>query len=497
MRLVSTQSAATSVSPLEAVLKGIAEDGGLFVPEFFPSIDENQMKNLIGKTYPEVAAYVLACYFDIREEVLLDITMDAYASFDDKKVVPMVKLGANEYVMELFHGPTLAFKDMALQVLPRLMTEAIRSQQSDKNVFILTATSGDTGKAALEGFAGVDNTRIAVFYPEGGVSDMQRLQMTTTKGDNTDVIAVRGNFDDAQTGVKKLFADKDFNKRMADKGYVLSSANSINFGRLAPQIAYYFFGYLQLVASGVIKMGGKINVTVPTGNFGNILAAYYAKRMGLPINKLICASNKNNVLTDFFDSGRYVVTNRTFFRTMSPSMDILISSNLERLLFELMGRDSMKVAETMKRLKFSGEYVIDMSMVNEMKEEFYADFGDDQRTSRTIRTVFDRYKYLMDPHTAVAQCVYENYVNVSKDETPTLLVSTASPYKFVQDVLEALTGRREEDPFAAARKVSEISKTSMPAQIAELENAEIVHKSVVDKENMGKAVEAIAGGEEI
>ncbi len=248
MRLVSTQSAATSVSPLEAVLKGIAEDGGLFVPEFFPSIDENQMKNLIGKTYPEVAAYVLACYFDIREEVLLDITMDAYASFDDKKVVPMVKLGANEYVMELFHGPTLAFKDMALQVLPRLMTEAIRSQQSDKNVFILTATSGDTGKAALEGFAGVDNTRIAVFYPEGGVSDMQRLQMTTTKGDNTDVIAVRGNFDDAQTGVKKLFADKDFNKRMADKGYVLSSANSINFGRLAPQIAYYFFGYLQLVA---------------------------------------------------------------------------------------------------------------------------------------------------------------------------------------------------------------------------------------------------------
>ena len=474
MRLVSTQSAATSVSPLEAVLKGIAEDGGLFVPEFFPSIDENQMKNLIGKTYPEVAAYVLACYFDIREEVLLDITMDAYASFDDKKVVPMVKLGANEYVMELFHGPTLAFKDMALQVLPRLMTEAIRSQQSDKNVFILTATSGDTGKAALEGFAGVDNTRIAVFYPEGGVSDMQRLQMTTTKGDNTDVIAVRGNFDDAQTGVKKLFADKDFNKRMADKGYVLSSANS-----------------------GVIKMGGKINVTVPTGNFGNILAAYYAKRMGLPINKLICASNKNNVLTDFFDSGRYVVTNRTFFRTMSPSMDILISSNLERLLFELMGRDSMKVAETMKRLKFSGEYVIDMSMVNEMKEEFYADFCDDQRTSRTIRTVFDRYKYLMDPHTAVAQCVYENYVNVSKDETPTLLVSTASPYKFVQDVLEALTGRREEDPFAAARKVSEISKTSMPAQIAELENAEIVHKSVVDKENMGKAVEAIAGGEEI
>ena len=480
MRLVSTQSAATSVSPLEAVLKGIAEDGGLFVPEFFPSIDENQMKNLIGKTYPEVAAYVLACYFDIREEVLLDITMDAYASFDDKKVVPMVKLGANEYVMELFHGPTLAFKDMALQVLPRLMTEAIRSQQSDKNVFILTATSGDTGKAALEGFAGVDNTRIAVFYPEGGVSDMQRLQMTTTKGDNTDVIAVRGNFDDAQTGVKKLFADKDFNKRMADKGYVLSSANSINFGRLAPQIAYYFFGYLQLVASGVIKMGGN-----------------YAKRMGLPINKLICASNKNNVLTDFFDSGRYVVTNRTFFRTMSPSMDILISSNLERLLFELMGRDSMKVAETMKRLKFSGEYVIDMSMVNEMKEEFYADFCDDQRTSRTIRTVFDRYKYLMDPHTAVAQCVYENYVNVSKDETPTLLVSTASPYKFVQDVLEALTGRREEDPFAAARKVSEISKTSMPAQIAELENAEIVHKSVVDKENMGKAVEAIAGGEEI
>lgn len=489
MRLVSTQSAATSVSPLEAVLKGIADDGGLFVPEIFPSIGENQIKNLIGKTYPEVAAYVLACYFDIREETLLGITMDAYANFDDKKVVPMVKLGDHEYVMELFHGPTLAFKDMALQVLPRLMTEAIRSQPSAKDVLILTATSGDTGKAALEGFSGVDHTRIAVFYPDGGVSDMQRLQMTTTKGDNTHVIAVRGNFDDAQTGVKRLFADKDFNARIADKGYVLSSANSINFGRLAPQIAYYFFGYTQLVSAGAVKLGDKINITVPTGNFGNILAAYYAKRMGLPVGKLICASNKNNVLTDFFDSGRYVVTNRTFFRTMSPSMDILISSNLERLLFELMGRDSMKVAETMKRLKFSGEYVLDMSMVTDMKSEFYADFCDDQRTTSTIRNIFNRYDYLMDPHTAVAQCVYEDYVKYAADDTPTLLVSTASPYKFVQDVLHALTGKRESDPFVAAKEVSRISETVLPKQIVELETAEILHKTVIEKEDMGKSIE--------
>ena len=493
----STRGAKEPVTASKAILQGLAEDGGLFVPDSIPKLTCS-MEQLAGMTYQETAYEVMKLFLtDYTEEELKYCINSAYdKKFDTDVIAPLAKV-EDAYYLELFHGATIAFKDMALSILPYLMTTAAKKNQVKNDIVILTATSGDTGKAALEGFADVPGTKIIVFYPKNGVSPIQEKQMVTQKGNNTYVVGITGNFDDAQTGVKKLFADKDFNKRMADKGYVLSSANSINFGRLAPQIAYYFFGYLQLVASGVIKMGGKINVTVPTGNFGNILAAYYAKRMGLPINKLICASNKNNVLTDFFDSGRYVVTNRTFFRTMSPSMDILISSNLERLLFELMGRDSMKVAETMKRLKFSGEYVIDMSMVNEMKEEFYADFCDDQRTSRTIRTVFDRYKYLMDPHTAVAQCVYENYVNVSKDETPTLLVSTASPYKFVQDVLEALTGRREEDPFAAARKVSEISKTSMPAQIAELENAEIVHKSVVDKENMGKAVEAIAGGEEI
>lgn len=487
MRLVSTRNAGNTVGALEGVLKGIADDGGLFVPETFPQISRECIEEIGGMTYAQAAARVLGFYFEMDPEELLAMTTVAYENFDDARVTPMKKLGKREFVLELFHGPTLAFKDMALQLLPRLMGAALAENGGKEDVLILTATSGDTGKAALEGFKDVPRTKIAVFYPEEGVSSMQKLQMVTQGGENTYVCAVRGNFDDAQTGVKQVFADPQMAEKVREKGYVFSSANSINFGRLAPQIVYYIYAYARLVRAGEVRMGDEVNITVPTGNFGNILAAYYAKRMGLPVAKLICASNKNNVLTDFFDSGRYV-TNRMFFKTMSPSMDILISSNLERLLFEVTERNAKYIEELMQTLKNEGQYSMDGSYQRLMAEEFYADFADDVRTMRTIRRIYKNYGYLMDPHTAVAQTVYEDYMTRTGDRKPSITVSTASPFKFVQDVLFAVNGERIEDPFDAAIKLSAVTGIPLPAQIASLKDAPVRFTDCVDKDGLSDVI---------
>jgi len=481
MKLVSTRNSSERISASAAMLAGMAPDGGLYVPETFPQIPELSEKAALD--YPVLSARVLGLFFDEIKGIEA-ITREAYKSFGHPLVAPVVKTASGEYVLELWHGPTLAFKDMALSVLPRLMAAAMGESG---NLLILVATSGDTGKAALEGFCDVPRTRIVVFYPNDGVSNMQRLQMVTQEGSNTHVMAVRGNFDDAQNAVKAMFTDAVFNAQAAHKGYSLSSANSINFGRLAPQIAYYLSAYAQLVAHGEINNGERINFVVPTGNFGNILAAYYAKRMGLPVARLICASNKNNILTDFFKQGSYCLE-RPFFKTMSPSMDILISSNLERLVFELMGRDATAVSAMMQRLKEEGRFDIPKAMQAALETDFYADWCDEDETAQTIRRMFEQKNYLPDTHTAVAMGVFEKYKKLG-DRTKTVIVSTASPYKFPEDVLcclgvqaEGLTG------FDAARRLSELTGLSLPLKIAALETKPVRHTGVYEKDALQKAV---------
>lgn len=486
MQLISTRNTANTQDALQAVLQGIAPDGGLYVPASFPHIPMQRLRAIGRMTYPEAAAEVMGCLFDeLSPETLSEMTRDAYANFDTPEVLPIRKLGGNEYILELYHGPTLAFKDMALQMLPRLMSAA--RGEGGREYLILTATSGDTGKAALEGFCDVPGTHIMVFYPDQGVSDMQRLQMVTQEGRNTRVCAVRGNFDDAQTGVKRIFADPTLRETLARANIALSSANSINFGRLAPQVAYYIYACAKLLESGALSEGERANVCVPTGNFGNILAAYYAKRMGAPIGRLICASNKNNVLTDFFDSGIYA-SRRAFFKTISPSMDILISSNLERLLFEAAGRDSLVTAAYMTELNQTGQYRVRDEIRTMLADEFYADFCDDAHTLSTIRSVHQRYDYLMDPHTAVAQAVYELYAERTGDRVPVLLASTASPFKFAPDVLFALTGQRESDPFRAANGVAHLTGLPVPAAIAALKRKPILHNYLYEKDGLDQAV---------
>ncbi len=486
MQVLSTRGKQAADAML-AVLQGIAQDGGLFVPERFPKLDLAYAVSLSGD-YAKLSAYVMGQFFDMSDAQMLELTQRAYATFDAPEVVPVRKLAEREYVMELTHGPTLAFKDMALQVLPRLISKALDVHEQNEDVLILTATSGDTGKAALEGFKDVPRTAIQVFYPVDGVATMQKLQMTTQEGGNVSVCAVKGNFDDAQTGVKQLFADEALRKEVAQCGFTFSSANSINFGRLIPQVAYYVFAYARLVSEGTIAQGEAINFVVPTGNFGNILAGYYAKQMGLPVAKLICASNKNNILTDFFHTGQYDV-NRDFHKTMSPSMDILISSNLERLLFEIAGRDASVVCDWMEALKASGKYEIPAQTRTLLEQGFYADFCAEEETCATIRGVFERSAYLMDTHTAVAQCVYEKYVRQTGDQTMSVVVSTANPYKFTQDVLFAVTGEREEDAFVAAQKLSKATGTAIPRQISELDENAVLHDGVVDKSQLAAALE--------
>jgi len=482
MRLVSTRNQNETTEALQAVLRGIAPDGGLYVPTSFPALPD--INSLLPLRYDALCAKMLSLFFDGVKDMGA-LTTVAYAGFDDKDVAPVKRIADGQYVMELWHGPTLAFKDMALSILPRLMTEAM-SQQQGHDVLILVATSGDTGKAALEGFCDVPHTQIFVFYPDEGVSDMQLLQMTTQRGANTHVAGVRGNFDDAQNGVKAIFGDADFAAKAAAKGYTLSSANSINFGRLAPQIAYYVWAYAQLLQRGDIAAGEKINFVVPTGNFGNILAAYYAKRMGLPVGKLICASNRNNVLTDFFRRGEYSLQ-REFYKTMSPSMDIMISSNLERLLFELTGRDEAAVRAMMAQLKSSGRYDIGETARSGLEADFWSDWCGEEETQAAIRRTFEQTGYLADTHTAVALGVYEKYKAMG-DAAKTVVVSTASPYKFPGDVLAALGGGKTGSPFTDAKKLSEMTGTAIPKQLAELEGSPVRHTAVVDIPGMADAV---------
>ncbi|MDD5018746.1 MAG: threonine synthase [Eubacteriales bacterium] len=481
MKLISTRNSGERIEASRATLQGIAPDGGLYVPVSFPDI--GALGDIVGMHYAALCAKVLGLFFDDIKD-LEALTQSAYRQFDDESVAPVKKIGAGEYVLELWHGPTLAFKDMALSVLPRLMTA---SMDKGRDILILVATSGDTGKAALEGFCDVERTKILVFYPDDGVSDMQRLQMVTQEGGNTHVVAVKGNFDDAQNGVKAIFTDSGFIKTINDKGYGLSSANSINFGRLAPQIAYYIWAYARLLTYGDISLGEKINFVVPTGNFGNILAAYYAKKMGLPVNKLICASNKNNVLADFFKKGEYSLK-RAFYKTMSPSMDILISSNLERLLFELTDRDAAAVTDMMRRLKESGAYAIDGQAKKTLESDFYAGWCDESETMDSIKSTFEEKGYLLDTHTAVAAGVYGKYKKTG-DTAKTVIVSTASPYKFPEDVLlslgEDVSGM---SIFDMAQKLSGITGTAVPAQIKALESMPVLHTRVVETGAMRDAV---------
>ena len=441
MRYSSTRDKSVSLAGAEAILLGLSRDGGLLVPESVPEFTESDMSALLGMRYPERSGYIMSLFLDdFSREELTGFAYDAYgpAKFDDGEAAPVVTIGTeNTRLLELFHGPTSAFKDVALQMLPRLLSASLKKTGESRNVCILVATSGDTGKAALEGFADVPRSKIMVFYPRDGVSDVQKLQMMTQEGNNVGVCSVLGNFDDTQTGVKAIFSNSEFRAEIDSNGYFLSSANSINWGRLLPQIVYYVSAYCDLVNSGSIELGGEINFCVPTGNFGNILAGYYARKMGLPIRQLICASNSNDVLTEFINTGVYN-REREFFTTASPSMDILVSSNLERLLFDIAGGDDTLIAGYMDALNTKGQYRVSESILTAIKSIFKCGSCDDERTKNIINCVFTEKNYLLDTHTAVAYGVLEDYRATSGDDTLTVVLSTASPFKFADSVLDAL-----------------------------------------------------------
>ena len=488
MKFISTRGKDEVINAAAAIAKGLADDGGLFVPEKFPSLTLNELKSMLDMDYAERATIVLKKYLEeYDEKELLSACKKAYSKFEDSDAAPIVKIDENLFVMELFHGPTLAFKDVALTLLPYLLRKGSDISGIKEEILILLATSGDTGKAALEGFKDAEGLKIMVFYPSQGVSDMQKLQMCTQEGSNVNVVAVEGNFDDCQTAVKKIFSDKNVQKDLLSKGVVLSSANSISFGRLSPQITYYFSAYCDLVNSGEISLGDKVDFVVPTGNFGNILAGYYAKQMGLPIGKLICASNSNNVLTEFFLQGTYDV-NRDFFKTTSPSMDILISSNLERLIFELSNRDAILTAKRMEELKSTGKYSISKEEKQKLDLEFYGDYCDEEDCAETIADFFEEYGYVLDTHTAVAMNVCMGYKTNVKDNVPTIVLSTASPYKFAHDVLKSIDGKAPVDAFKSANKLSEITAAEIPEQILELKNKEKRFSKVVSRNNTLDAV---------
>ena len=487
MKYVSTRDKARQVDAAQAIVAGLSHEGGLYVPEDFPSFSAVRIESMAGMPYAARAGEVLSAYLtDYTRQEIDECVAGAYAAarFGDDPA-PLKSVG-DLHVLELWHGPTHAFKDMALQMLPRLMTRAMKKTGVDKQVFILVATSGDTGKAALEGFCDVEGTQVGVFYPVDGVSPAQKLQMITQEGNNVHVCAVKGNFDDAQTGVKRIFGDEAFARELAEKGYALSSANSINWGRLVPQVAYYFSAYADLIKQGAITMGQEVNFCVPTGNFGNILAAYYAKRMGLPVGRLLCASNANNVLFDFIEQGVYDA-NRPFHKTTSPSMDILVSSNLERLLFELCGRDDAQVKEWMQALKTGGEYRVDDSTRAALQESFSAGWADDAKALDAIRRVHAEHGYTMDPHTAVAWAVAEQYREETCDARPMVVVSTASPYKFGRSVLTALEGEEAAaklDEFACSDELEKVSGLPMPRTLRELPTKEKRHNDVVEPASM-------------
>ena len=488
MNYVSTRNTDIKVSASQAITKGISSEGGLFVPENLPAVSVAEIENLASLDYIGRAKSILSLFLtDFTESELDSCVKGAYKTgFSSDKVAPLVKLEDGTYILELFKGPTCAFKDMALQILPRLLTVASNKAAKGTEIVILVATSGDTGKAALEGFKDVENTRILVFYPSDGVSPMQKLQMCTQEGANVSVCAIEGNFDDAQSGVKKIFTDKAIAEKLAGNGMAFSSANSINWGRLVPQIVYYFSAYCDLVAGGEIKAGDAINVCVPTGNFGNILAAYYAKEMGLPVKKLICASNSNSVLTEFLTTGVYD-KNREFFTTISPSMDILISSNLERLLYSMSGSEN--VCAWMKSLAENGRYEVDAATLEAIKADFAAGCCDDDETKATIAEVFKSKDYLCDTHTAVAVKVYNDYKAASGDATPCVIASTASPFKFSAAVLEAVEGKNEAlDEFAMVERLAEVTKKSCPEQLANLRDKAVRFDGCCSKDSMEQVV---------
>ena len=493
MNYISTRGNNQKMTSAQAIIAGLADDGGLFVPDELPQVDMEFIKGLTKLSYQERAARVLGCFLtDYTDEEIKGCVERAYGGgkFDDAAVAPL-NIMEDVSVLELWHGPTSAFKDMALQLLPQLLSTALKKTGEKNQVLILVATSGDTGKAALEGFKDVEQTKIIVFYPENGVSRIQKLQMVTQQGENVAVTAVKGNFDDAQSGVKAIFSDREFNAKLNEAGVSLSSANSINWGRLVPQIVYYFSAYADLLKAGVIRAGDEISFTVPTGNFGDILAGYYALRMGLPVKKLICASNTNNVLTDFLTTGVYD-RNRDFFKTISPSMDILISSNLERLLYHVTN-DAAQVAEWMKSLAETGRYDVGAEVLAKIQATFGCDWADDQKTMETINAVYGERKYIADTHTAVAWDSAHKYMMQGNAE-PMVVVSTASPYKFNESVLTALGEAIEGmDEFQLLDKLQSMNSFKIPAGLAALKNAEVRHGNVVEKTAMPQAVAAFAG----
>ncbi len=487
MKFISTRGKDVVDCAAAAITKGLANDGGLFVPEYFPDFSD-KLETMVELDYAKIASMVIGSYLgEYNQEKLYNACVKAYSTFTENEPAPVVKIRDNTYITELFHGPTLAFKDVALTLLPYLMREGANILGIKEEILILVATSGDTGKAALEGFKNANGIKIMVFYPSEGVSDMQKLQMRTQEGNNVNVVAVKGNFDDCQTAVKNIFSSKQINAKLKENGVVFSSANSINFGRLVPQIAYYFSSYLSLVSSGEINLGDKINFVVPTGNFGNILAGYYAKRMGLPIDKLVCASNSNNVLTEFFANGTYDA-NREFYKTMSPSMDILISSNLERFIFELCDRDSTKTATIMQSLKSEGKYTISQSQLNLAEDIFFAGFCDEEECLDTINNVFEEDGYLLDTHTAVAFKVCQEFVDYTDNKNSTVVLSTASPYKFAQSVLYALEGKKTADAFKASIKLESLSAFEIPEQIKELKTKPVIFNNTIDRQDVEKSV---------
>ena len=492
MSMLSTRGAA-AVSESMAILRGLAPDGGLYVPKDFPHFSMEEIAALGALDYQVRALAILQKFLpDFTADELKNAIAGAYGTgFDDADIAPVRPVGDWAHALELWHGPTLAFKDMALQLLPHLLTLSAKKNGETREIFILVATSGDTGKAALEGFLDVPGTRCCVFYPREGVSQAQRLQMVTTGGANTHVIAVNGNFDDAQTGVKRIFADRAFAETMAAQGRVLSSANSINFGRLVPQVVYYFSAYADLLKAGAIKPGDEVNFCVPTGNFGDILAADYAGKAGLPVGRLICASNENNVLTDFINTGVYDVENRPFYKTITPSMDILVSSNLERLLFDLSGCDGARVARFMGDLAGRKRYAIDEAMKAALQKRYFAGCVDEAGVRAEIRRTWEEDHYLMDTHTAVASAVLRAYQKETGDARRSVIVSTASPYKFGASVLGAVAGQAAcagLDDFACCRALAERTGTKEPEQIRALPNLPIRHTAVCEKDAMEQAV---------
>ena len=486
----STRGTGECVKASEAILKGLSKDGGLFVPTAIPKLDIS-MDRLAEMSYQEIAYEVMSRFLtDFTEEELKACIAKAYDSkFDTQEIAPLVKAGG-AYYLELFHGATIAFKDMALSILPHLLTTSAKKNHVKNEIVILTATSGDTGKAAMAGFADVPGTRIIVFYPKNGVSPIQEKQMVTQKGNNTYVVGITGNFDDAQTAVKKMFNDKAMEEELDKAGFQFSSANSINIGRLVPQIVYYVYAYVNLFKNGEIKDGEKINVTVPTGNFGNILAAYYAKNMGLPIDKLICASNENKVLFDFFSTGSYD-RNRDFILTSSPSMDILISSNLERLIYRIAGENDDKNREMMEQLSKGGTYQITEEMRSQLAD-FYGNFATEEETADAIKALYQNTGYVIDTHTAVATCVYEKYVKDTKDSTKTVIASTASPFKFTRSVMDAIDSKYDSmGDFELVDELSKIANVKVPNAIEEIRTAPVLHDTVVDVPDMPAAVKNV------